>query len=378
MWKWILRGTLLAGGALANGFAQDPVPPPAATAQVTPGVQSAADSKEFDLSLSSEWIDTGIDIKAGDSLKFTATGTADLGAKSIGPEGASRGFSDLIKIYPLNDANKGAVIGRIGKVAAARPFLVGNAREVTAPVAGRLYLAVNMGPRDPANGTFHVTVDRTAAAASTEPEVSIRPFSQARLDSLPARVSDPAGAEGDRINFIIIGSQAQVQKALTNAGWVVVDRTVGASILSGVLASLTKQAYVTIPMSELVLFGRAQDFGYAQADPLRVVASRHHFRIWKAPFTHDGSTVWIGAGTHDIGFDRDQRNGKLTHKIDPEVDGERDYIGESLTQTGMVAKLDYMMPRESIKEARTAHGEAFRSDGRTLIIYLRPASGDRN
>jgi len=126
-------------------------------------------------------------------------------------------------------------------------------------------------------------------------------------------------------------------------------------------------------MSELWLFGRAQDFGYAQADPLRVVASRHHFRIWKAPFTHDGSTVWIGAGTHDVGFDRDQRNGKLTHRIDPEVDGEREYIGESLSQTGMVAKMDYMMPRQSVREAKTAHGEEFRSDGRTLIIYLRPA-----
>ena len=33
--------------------------------------------------------------------------------------------------------------------------------------------------------------------------------------------------------------------------------------------------------------------------------------------------VWVGAGTHDIGFEKDQRNGKVTHKIDPAVDGER-------------------------------------------------------
>ena len=62
-----------------------------------------------------------------------------------------------------------------------------------------------------------------------------------------------------------------------------------------------------MPMSQLELFGRVQDFGYAQADPLRVVASRHHFRIWKTPFTAGGETVWAGAGTHDIGFDKDNR-----------------------------------------------------------------------
>jgi hypothetical protein len=117
-----------------------------------------------------------------------------------------------------------------------------------------------------------------------------------------------------------------------------------------------------------------QDFGYAQADPVRVVASRHHFRIWKAPFTVGGETVWAGAGTHDIGFEKDQRNNEITHKIDPATDGERDYIGQSLQQTGMVVKEEYLTPTHPVKEARTATGGGFTSDGRTLIIYLQPDS----
>jgi hypothetical protein len=142
--------------------------------------------------------------------------------------------------------------------------------------------------------------------------------------------------------------------------------------LSGLLASLSKQAYVTMPMSELQLFGRAQDFGYAQADPLRVVASRHHFRIWKAPFDLEGQNVWAGAGMHDIGFDRDQRNNGITHKIDPNSDGERDYIRDSLVQTGLVLKTDYMTPADPVLKARTATGSEFTSDGRTLLVYLAP------
>ena len=102
-----------------------------------------------------------------------------------------------------------------------------------------------------------------------------------------------------------------------------------------------------------------------------MVASRHHFRIWKAPDGLDGRTVWVGAGTHDIGFDRDQRNNGVTHRIDPETDGERDYIRDSLVQTGMVAKSEYMTAGDPVKTAKTATGSEFHSDGRTLIVYVK-------
>ena len=178
------------------------------------------------------------------------------------------------------------------------------------------------------------------------------------------------------MNFILIGSQDQVQSALKAAGWVTVDRINKDAVMRGLLASFSKEAYVTMPMSELRLFGRAQDFGYAQADPLRVVASRHHFRIWKTPFDLEGQTVWAGAGTHDIGFDRDQRNNGITHKIDPNTDGERDYIRDSLMQTGMVVKTDYILPSDPVTNAKTATGSEFTSDGRTLLVYLAAGTGD--
>ena len=80
--------------------------------------------------------------------------------------------------------------------------------------------------------------------------------------------------------------------------------------------------------------------------------------------------MWAGTGTHDIGFERDQRNKGITHKIDPETDGERDFIRESLLQTGMVAKTDYITPTDPVTIAKTATGGEFHSDGRTLLVYL--------
>jgi hypothetical protein len=115
-----------------------------------------------------------------------------------------------------------------------------------------------------------------------------------------------------------------------------------------------------------------QDYGLAHAEPLAVVAQRHHLRLWKAPFQVDGQELWVGAGTHDIGFERDQRNNGVTHKIDPDVDLERDFIGQSLQETGLVAKLSYVTPSKPNKEAKTATGGSFHSDGRLLVIHLMP------
>ena len=336
-----------------------------------------AQTREFDLNTGSGWVDTGIDLNVGDTLHTTATGQMQYAdaKQSNGPEGLPRAFKDVIRNFPLNDAGRGAVIGRISNSDAARPFLLGAQYSGQAPIAGRLFIAINQTSNDSPTGSYHVTIERTANTAKPTAQAAIPPFPQKLLDSIPRRVNDPNGAPGDRVNFIVVGTQDQMQAAFKAAGWVTVDKSNQAAVLSGLLATLSKQAYVTMPMSELELFGRVQDFGYAQADPVRVVASRHHFRIWKAPFQFNGTDVWAGAGTHDIGFDRDQRNNGVTHKIDPATDGERDYIRDSLTQTGMVVKNEYMTPADPVTSAKTATGSGFTSDGRTLIIYLSAAAG---
>ncbi|MBS1802309.1 MAG: LssY C-terminal domain-containing protein [Acidobacteria bacterium] len=335
----------------------------------------SAQTHEFDVRPGAGWIDTNIDLNAGDTLHITATGQLQYSnaQQPNGPAGLPRGFADLIRNLPVNSAGRGALVGRIGSIEAARAFLIGEQMNSQAPVTGRLFLSINQMSLDQATGSYHVTVDRKAATASqnaARQNVHVPAFPQALIDSIPRRVSDPNDAPGDRVNFILIGSQDRVQSALKAAGWVAVDRTDKDAIIRGIFASLSKEAYVTMPMSELRLFGRAQDFGYAQADPLRVVASRHHFRIWKVSQQLDGQTVWAGAGTHDIGFDRDQRNNGITHKIDPNTDGERDYIRDSLTQTGMVVKSDYITPTDPVTSAKTATGSGFTSDGRTVLIYL--------
>jgi len=123
-------------------------------------------------------------------------------------------------------------------------------------------------------------------------------------------------------------------------------------------------------MSQLYLFGRPQDYGWAHAEPIKVVASRNHLRVWKAPFTANGQVLWVGAATHDIGFEKDQRNNSVTHKIDPDIDLERDYVEKTLCSTGLVFEVSHFLPADPLQEAKTATGGSFHSNGQVLILKL--------
>ena len=332
--------------------------------------------KELDIPGNSAWVDTGIDLRAGDSILITATGTLKLPQnKTTGPGGAARGFRDVLKAYPAREAGLGALVGRISDAKTAVPFVVGPNKRLEVPRPGRLFLGINKTGADSPDGTFKVKVEFAARGSeiSAIPEgFPLANVTTEIIDRIPRRVVDKDGNVGDNTNFTIVGSEQKILRALAAAGWVKVDKDGKATVLSGVLATLGKQEYLTFPMSELMVFGRGQDYGFAHGDPLAVIATRHHFRLWKAPFQVDGEDFWVGAGTFETGFERDQRNNGITHKIDPEVDKERDYIGQSFQESGLVAKLSYVMPSNPNKEAKTATGGSFRSDGRVLVIHLVP------
>jgi hypothetical protein len=334
-------------------------------------------SQEIQITGEQSWTATGIEVKPGEHIVVSAKGTlryADA-KEDNGPDGINRGFKDLLRILPFNGAGRGAVIGRIGDAEIAQPFLLGAHRDVVAPVAGPLAIGINQVSDDTGDGTYTVRIDILAPDSGT----AYRPARQVKSISgvdaniwtkVPRRVADKNDNPGDMINFLLIGSENAMQRVFTAAGWVKVDADVRGTVLHAIIESISKESYLTMPMSPLYLFGRPQDYGWAHAEPIKVAASRNHLRIWKAPFDVDGQTLWIGAATHDIGFDRDQRNDGITHKIDPDIDLEREYVEKTLTATGLIAEVAHALPTNALKEAKTATGGSFHSDGRVLILKL--------
>jgi hypothetical protein len=370
----------LLGLAAPAGFAaqsSDSHAPPTSQDSAPPSSTKQSGSKSFTLNGNSVWIDTGISLEPGQRIVVTAEGTLHYSdaKQDNGPEGLARNFKDLIRILPLNEAGRGALIGRIGDADIAQPFLIGARKEVVSPISGKLSLGINQASSDTGDGSYSVKVDVYVADPKASLEVarevkSIPGIDDVLFAKIPRRVGDKQGNPGDMVNFLILGSEDEMKKVFTTAGWVHVDADVKAAILAGALASFEKESYVTMPMSQLYLFDRPQDYGWAHAEPIKVVASRNHLRVWKAPFPVNGQILWVGAATHDVGFEKDQRNNSVTHKIDPDIDLERDYVEKTLSSTGVVTELTHFLPQNPLKEARTATGGSFHSNGQVLVLKL--------
>jgi hypothetical protein len=103
------------------------------------------------------WTDTGIDVRAGQTLLFDVDGNIRLSdnpgdfAVGSGSESGRRAAG-----APVPNAPAGALIARVGNSA---PMMAGDRRAVRAPRAGRLYLGVNDDHLADNQGTFDVTVN---------------------------------------------------------------------------------------------------------------------------------------------------------------------------------------------------------------------------
>ncbi len=396
---------MVCGSALLVGLFA--VPATAAQFQVA----TAGRDYSFTISTGQPWTDTGVDLQTGDVLQFHATSSESCDPAGVtGAAGAG---------LPVVSAPAGALIARLQ--AQGVPVLIGSGKQVklnsssqpadssstasASPVASteaqkaapaqdikskltsaaQVFLAGQFGTGATSSAASSSAVPAgsdavspaSAPAASTSTPVALK-VSSAKLDSslekdidgLPRRVNDEFQNQGDMVNFVLVGSEQQVKDALDAASWRIADTDNKEAVLKAVLETYQKKDYLQMPMSTLYLFGRKQDYGYELAQAYSVVASRHHFRIWKAPVTWNGRTMWAGAGTHDIGFEKDQRNGKVTHKIDPAVDGERDNIGQTLQASGKAKSLSYYLPPDPVQGAKNATGGGYHSDGRILVVVL--------
>src|SRR5262249_30576302 len=158
-----------------------------------------------------------------------------------------RGWKDLIRQFPLNQAKVGALIGRVSDMGASVPFSIGASSQVPMPTTGKLYLRANTSSDLTFTGDYKVKVKfspapkvdaKTAAAQTAAINTLITPDV---FNDIPRRVSDSTTAEanpGDMVNFGLVGTKEQVEAAYKAAGWVAVDKSVQDAILNGLLKTL--------------------------------------------------------------------------------------------------------------------------------------------
>jgi hypothetical protein len=123
-------------------------------------------------------------------------------------------------------------------------------------------------------------------------------------------------------------------------------------------------------MDKLYVYGRPQDYSYVLPDPKLIVARRHHVRIWKSGRAVNGIPLWVGAATHDVSIELVMHKLAFFHRIDPNVDAERDFIARILAEAWQPAREEYLHCLKSVLSGQTATGQEYYSDGRMLFVEL--------
>lgn len=113
-------------------------------------------SRTIELNAARGWMDTGFDVRSGETITFEATGTVQLSDNTrdtAGPGGSGRRAQSA----PVPNAPAGALIARI---ADSTPIVIGARQTITASRSGRLYLSVNDDHLADNLGDFIVVIQR--------------------------------------------------------------------------------------------------------------------------------------------------------------------------------------------------------------------------
>ena len=194
------------------------------------------------------------------------------------------------------------------------------------------------------------------------------------MDYLPPRVFNAEGREGDMLNLVLVGQREDLEKSFERAGWVTTDKWNPIFVWHLFLHG-TRDA--TMPMARFFLFGRVQDYSYALPEPGSIVSRRHHLRLWKTDHTLDGTPIWVGSATHDVAIEIAKRGRLIDHRIDPNVDAERDFVGIDLTNTSTISRQEYLQSADPVFQAETVFGQTYYSDSKVLLLDLHPLTSPK-
>lgn len=188
------------------------------------------------------------------------------------------------------------------------------------------------------------------------------------------------GILSDPVNLSVRGPEEKLHKAMTTAGWALADDITPRSAWRMILTTLGRRSYPNAPVSPAFLFGRRQDFAYQQevdGNPTR----RHHVRFWRCPdgwLLPGGHRVdWLAAGSYDKSVGLSLFTFQLTHKIDENIDIERDYIIESVKNSEKYIRVTVLKDFSTGYHSRNGHGDSIRTDGDLPILEVGRVKLDR-
>ena len=202
-----------------------------------------------------------------------------------------------------------------------------------------------------------------APAPPPPPQIVAHPA----LRSAPQHTINVHGRQGDAVNVAFVGSDEELHRAMAVAGWFPADPITLKTSARLVADVLGRKPYPDAPVSNLYLWGRVQDLAFEQ--PVgNSPKQRHHVRFWRSLEVDDNrEPLWLGAATYDVRVEISRTTGGITHRIAPDIDGERDKLIRDTGIAGDLAAWYWVNGFHQELEGRNGAGDPYRTDGRLAV-----------
>jgi hypothetical protein len=193
---------------------------------------------------------------------------------------------------------------------------------------------------------------------------------------MPYRTRVPvSGRSSDLTNVLFIGSRNQISTAFEAAGWTQPSPASFRDRIHWIRAVAELRGDDDAPMSLLLLDGAEPAMSWQKG--LNDVSKRHHIRLWKAVGTWRGREMWVGAATRDIDFAYMRPGRALSHKIEENIDQERDKVVYDLAFSACGNVLDWTDRPDFPRFTRNATGDPIVTDSRMAVIELNDCQAPR-
>lgn len=192
--------------------------------------------------------------------------------------------------------------------------------------------------------------------------------------SLPERTSTGGNKPADLINVLIIGSRAEVAAAFVAAGWTEARPPSFRAGFHNAVAVMEAHGVADAPMSRLKLGDALADMSWQKS--FNDVGKRHHIRLWKQG-TEDGQEIWIGAATRDMDFAFFRPGMMFTHKVEEQLDHERDKVAYDLAFTSCADSLGWLARPQVPRLIRNSTGDRLETDDRMAVVELNSCEDPR-
>jgi hypothetical protein len=282
------------------------------------------------------------------------------------------------------------ILGTIQPHASNKLSIAMAALGATNPIAGytlksvqTVYgLSIRREIQFPAGTDMQIQVVRPAMLKQKEewagwPRLPVDARLQQLVAAAPMRTQTPNKTPSDPTNLMFLGAREQLMSAFGEAGWYAPDDLGVKSALKTAQATLRQTGYDTGPVSTLLVAGQPPDLVFQKS--LDTFAMRHHLRIWKLNQTYNGQEVWVGAATHDIDTTNSRAGSKWSHRIDPHVDRERDWVETDLLFVGTAVAYAEVERPNALRTLSNATGDQIVTDGKMSVVQLatskKPADG---